>query len=75
MKLHPSAHQIETVASKSTEEHMPTASDVNWIDEGCVGPVLNGDSCSASWAFAATGAIEGSHCVANSNKFESLSVQ
>ena len=49
---------------------------MNWIDAGCVGPVVDATTCSASWAFAATAAVEGAQCAGNNNNFLlSLSVQ
>ena len=47
---------------------------MNWIKAGAVGPVKNQADCGASWAFAATGALEGVHKI-TSGKLESFSEQ
>ena len=51
-----------------------TPSSVNWVDEGAVTEVKDQGSCTAGWAFATAGSLEGADFIASSD-LKSLSAQ
>jgi cathepsin L len=42
-----------------------TASQFNWVDQGCVTPVRDQGNCGSCWAFGTHGAFEGSYAIIN----------
>jgi len=75
--------QQQNAIAESLREPMPsavggcvaTASQFNWVDQGCVTGVRDQDSCGSCWAFGTHGAFEGSYAIINHTLIDSSEQQ